>query len=172
MEEQRYYYKCHDCLSPMVAEKRLDDSAQCFCGGHLAYMGKVKQDKHVHDELTETPCNTLCTDATGPNCACSCGGKNHGVGMRADIHVDVDRGVAILTPPNRDKAVEVALEYHKAKTAAWKRLEDQYGADLTTAEWLKRPLWEAITDAKAAWRHAKSMKVHSARMKALEKVGR
>jgi hypothetical protein len=26
------------------------------------------------------PCNTLCMFATGPNCECKCGGRNHGAG--------------------------------------------------------------------------------------------
>lgn len=173
MEEKRYYYKCFDCLSPMVAEERQDNSAECFCGGLLSYMGVVKQDGHVHNEYSATPCNTLCTDATGPNCNCSCGGKNHGVQQRADIRRDEDRGVAILTPPNKEKCIVVATEYRAAREAAWKRLEEQYGSDLTTTtKWLERPLWEAITDDKAAWRFAKNAKVHSARMKALAKVGR
>lgn len=170
-EAKRYYYKCCDCLSPMVTERPMTGPAECFCGGNLAYMGQVKRDGHVHDEGTATPCNTLCTDATGPSCDCSCGGKNHGVHMAADIKVDIDRGVVILTPPNKEKALAVAKEYREAHDAAWQRLVARYGDDLTTTAWLERPLWEAITNDKATWRHAKSLRVHSARMKALGKVG-
>ena len=28
--------------------------------------------------ISEHVCGALCTNATGPNCECSCGGKNHG----------------------------------------------------------------------------------------------
>ena len=172
MAEQRRYYKCSDCLSPMVTEERLDSSAECFCGGSLACMGMVKQDSHIHHEYSVTPCNTLCTDATGPNCNCSCGGKNHGVQRRADIQRDEDRGIAILTPPDRDKAVSVAAEYRAAKEAAWQRLVAKWGEDLDTAGWIANR-WrrcEAITNDKAALWHARTMKVHAARMKALAKV--
>jgi len=168
----RHYYKCGDCLSPMVTEGRQAADAECFCGGRLSYMGKVKQDNHIHKERSETPCNTLCTAAKDHYCNCSCGGKNHGVRMSADIKLDLDRGLAILTPPNLEKAIARAAEYRIARDAAWQRLVVRHGINLTTAEWLARSLWEAITEDKAAWRHAKSMKVHSARMKALEKVGR
>ena len=169
---KRYYYKCFDCLSPMVSEERLDNSAECFCGGLLSYMGKVKQDGHVHHEYDATPCNTLCTDATGPNCNCSCGGKNHGVQRRADIRRDEDRGVAILTPPHKEKASAVATEYRAAKESAWQRLVAKWGTDLDTAAWIDdRSRWEAIMNDKAALRHARNMKVHAARMKALAKVG-
>src|ERR1017187_6682279 len=30
--------------------------------------------------VTEHVCGGACTSATGPNCECSCGGANHGVG--------------------------------------------------------------------------------------------
>lgn len=44
------------------------------CGGHNIGSARVKgfQTEHV--------CDARCTSATGPNCECSCGGKNHGAG--------------------------------------------------------------------------------------------
>ncbi len=33
----------------------------------------------------ERTCNAKCYDAKGPVCTCCCGGKNHGVGLKAAI---------------------------------------------------------------------------------------
>lgn len=42
------------------------------CGGR--FLGKPV--KGIKNE--QVPCNAKCTNATGPNCECSCGGMNHG----------------------------------------------------------------------------------------------
>lgn len=45
----------------------------------------------VRGFVTEHVCDARCTGAKGPNCECSCGGKNHGndfmVGVTADLGV-------------------------------------------------------------------------------------
>ena len=45
----------------------------CGCGAtvHL---------KRVRAVVNDHVCNAKCTNATGPCCECSCGGKNHGAG--------------------------------------------------------------------------------------------
>lgn len=34
--------------------------------------------KRLHGRVSTEPCGAKCLSATGPNCECSCGGKNHG----------------------------------------------------------------------------------------------
>lgn len=164
-----HYYKCRDCLSPMATEERLV-KYECFCGGQVEYMGAVKADGHVHDEQSQTPCNTLCTDATGPNCSCSCGGQNHGQHMRADIKVDLDRGVAILTPPDKDKALKVVAEYRAACAAAEARFMAVHGKAreaIKAGVWIERGAWEGAFYGWKSIRQAAGGKTVAGRIKKL-----
>lgn len=43
----------------------------CSCGRHATGV-------RVKGFVTEHVCDARCTSAKGPNCECSCGGKNHG----------------------------------------------------------------------------------------------
>jgi len=40
-------------------------------------MGMVKQNR-LFNLFADVPCDGRCTNATGPNCDCSCNGHNHG----------------------------------------------------------------------------------------------
>lgn len=56
--------------------KTMHDKAQyavdCKCSGRHITMEAIVA------TTTKTPCDERCTHATGHNCNCSCGGKNHG----------------------------------------------------------------------------------------------
>lgn len=43
----------------------------CLCGRHVEF-------RRVLGRVTEQPCGSRCTGATGHACDCACGGKNHG----------------------------------------------------------------------------------------------
>jgi hypothetical protein len=43
----------------------------CPCGGTLI-------GRRITGSVTDTPCKDACRSATRPQCACSCGGANHG----------------------------------------------------------------------------------------------
>lgn len=45
--------------------------APCKCGGWVVV-------KHVAGSVTDHVCGAKCMASTGPNCDCSCGGRNHG----------------------------------------------------------------------------------------------
>ena len=53
------------------------------------FMGEVKGPRLSRAE-DRCPCDRRCTNATGPNCECSCGGVNHGSGRL--VRVDIDCG--------------------------------------------------------------------------------
>ena len=60
------------------------------------FMGEVKGPRLTQPE-DRCPCDRRCTNATGPNCECSCGGVNHGSGRLVSVDVDcgpVPQGVA------------------------------------------------------------------------------
>lgn len=43
------------------------------CGRNVSALNEIK------GRVTDQPCDARCQGAHGPNCDCSCGGKNHGV---------------------------------------------------------------------------------------------
>lgn len=47
---------------------------RCECGRSLTNW------RAVTGTPNDTPCDARCTNAIGPSCDCSCGGKNHGGG--------------------------------------------------------------------------------------------
>ena len=47
----------------------------CSCGNQYPMIDRIK------GRTTEHVCDSRCTHAKGPNCDCSCGGKNHGSGL-------------------------------------------------------------------------------------------
>lgn len=47
----------------------------------IEYKGRWRGGVRVKGRVTDHACNATCLNATGPNCDCSCGGKNHGAGV-------------------------------------------------------------------------------------------
>ncbi len=69
-----------------------------YYGGSLATyrtwhraMGCVMDTQWIARLEHRCACDARCTGATGPNCECSCGGKNHGTGRVVEIAVPVAR---------------------------------------------------------------------------------
>ncbi len=48
-------------------------------------LGQVKRAGFVSDTTIRPPCDSRCTNATGPSCSCPCGGKNHGTGRIVEV---------------------------------------------------------------------------------------
>lgn len=53
-------------------------------GVRLSLMGRVDRNRLFVSGLA-CPCDGRCTNAVGPSCDCSCGGKNHGSGRLVEI---------------------------------------------------------------------------------------
>lgn len=116
-----HYFKCLDCLEPVVLPiSKLFDKAQCEClGTNFIRMGDVRNNSIY---IKETPCNTLCTDAQGPNCGCSCSGKNHGHGLISTV-----KELTIYRAKLADKAIDLGQRYRALSDKATRVLEDQRG---------------------------------------------
>lgn len=89
----RFIYKCRPCKVVKAIDRRYElsywvDAAgkrgsvsdrllsahidpRCACGRYY----RVQQ---VKAALSEHQCDARCINATGPDCECGCGGKNHG----------------------------------------------------------------------------------------------
>lgn len=113
----RTYYRCRTCLAafttenpiPRAADGRLN--AVCECDGNLERMGVVCGPVYGRETVL-CKCDERCTFATGPNCDCQCGGKNHGAGMAAmEIGFKAD-GKVILRSCD-EKARSRAEEFRK-----------------------------------------------------------
>lgn len=52
----------------------------CLCRAHLGKQWTGIKWKRLHaEEVPGSPCDARCTGAIGPDCECSCGGRNHGI---------------------------------------------------------------------------------------------
>lgn len=95
----RWYYRCRLCLSVFAVEQELApfnagrgiyQVGQCgACKGWLDSLGRVERDRLVQDHYRSV-CDARCTNASGPNCDCRCGGHNHG--SQKVVKVTVDAG--------------------------------------------------------------------------------
>lgn len=61
-------------LTRVEGGSTLDISHDAFCSTCKAY----RKSTHVKGRLTGHVCDARCVHATGSDCECSCGGKNHG----------------------------------------------------------------------------------------------
>lgn len=178
----RWYWRCTDCLSVVAIEQDMtggrnalvngkweyvSNAPKCECGGRFTLMGKVQRARLVlsHERCA---CDHKCTNATGPNCDCSCGGVNHGTGRVVTVVTD-EGGV----PTVRGADMAVAEEFRAARKAAKERLAllpfaDDYAAGRYIAE---RSAWERLRNAHRDYSAAKAYKTHKRRMAALAAVG-
>lgn len=65
---QNYYYRT-DAATGRRIEMGYDST--CICGKHAA-------GTRIKAVVTNHVCDARCTSATGHQCECQCGGKNHG----------------------------------------------------------------------------------------------
>lgn len=118
----RRFYRCHDCRAVMAIEVKVDLSAVCSCGGKIKYMGYVRAGfSSMLDDRSECPCDARCTNAPGPSCDCSCGGKNHGTGRVVKVITTEGAAPQLVTPsPERAEA------YRAGRAAAMGAFEARY----------------------------------------------
>jgi hypothetical protein len=71
-----YPYKQGDSLYRRADGKQIwrSEDRQCPNCHHDTWVTSTLVEGHY----TEHPCGAACLNATGPNCDCACGGKNHG----------------------------------------------------------------------------------------------
>lgn len=164
----RWYIRCRDCLAVAAIEvDSVPRDLKCPCGGNVLCMGRVFRDRLVRDHQ-DCPCDTRCTNASGPNCDCQCGGANHGSGMLVTVTRDAGGIPRAEIPPNSELAVawRKALDDATAKahtTAAYAAYEHKQ-----RGEWVSN--FQAYLDYcsyLSARRAAKARTSHKGRMKVL-----
>lgn len=164
---KRWFYRCSDCLSVAAAESiDADPSLKCDCGGSMRSLGHVRRFRVVNVEL-HTPCDGRCTNAHGPSCGCACGGENHGSQALVEVVRDAG-GIPTLKAGNMERATE----YRAARDAAVARIAKRhaYAIDAKArGEFIREGYWEWRGDSEAL-AHARALKSHKGRLKALAEV--
>lgn len=166
----RWFLRCEDCLSVLAVETEprrscearfpgADVPARCgACAGRLVLMGRVQADRLIrHDD--RTACDARCQAAAGPNCACQCGGANHGQAVSVLVTIDAG-GVPRVTPRDPAKALLVAEEWR----AALATVREAFATD---GSWLPRHVWERNQELRRIAGAARAKKTHKGRMAAI-----
>ena len=169
---RRHYYRCCDCLVPMVLEsdRRPSPLPVCVCGGTLEYMGVVHRHRVLELE-DRSPCDDRCTGATGPNCDCQCGGENHGSGRVITV-VRADHGAATVVALDPEVQIARAKEWRDAKdrlTAAIQscRLASSF-RDYAAGVRVGSSAFLEIRHVAEKRSHAKRLKTHNGRIRAID----
>ncbi len=172
---RRYFVRCADCLGVWAVESEREPlAAECgVCGGPVECMGAVARDGWAVRTVMECPCDERCTNAKGPKCDCSCGGKNHG--SHRLVPVEYTNGKPRLTAaPDakllavaqewRDNAREVRAELDASPGGAAHRARFRDGRYVTPAEWAELRRYEA---AVRLCHEARAGRTHKGRMNKL-----
>ena len=172
----RYFHRCARCLSVMATEgDRPPRGARCgACSGAIEVMGRVRRAR-VLDLRTLTPCDARCTMASGPDCNCQCGGKNHGSGIAVAAAFASYGGFPTMTPPHVERAKRIAAEWAEALREVKARIARHYpeidrvklGARVNPFAATRARAGTAILDKVAA---AEMMRAHPARLQAIAKI--
>lgn len=176
----RYFIRCSDCLA--VGAVDVEGSPRpytpavmpgvCPCGGSTEVMGRVQGPRLARD-VTESVCDDRCTNAKGPHCSCTCGGKNHGSKAVVTVSYDAGPKPRYELKPDRGRA----LEYRVARAEAELRLRALNSGDVVArklrGQYLSADefcLYRRIGRGHEAIRRAMKLRTHGGRLKALAKV--
>jgi hypothetical protein len=177
----RWFLRCVDCLAVSAVEQdpvqahywqglkthATNNAPMCECGGRNEIMGRVGSKDRFTALSLRCPCDSRCTNATGPNCDCSCAGVNHGTNRVVCVKVDAG-GI----PRTQAANVEAANEFRAAKEAAKQRLAKMpFAEDFAAGKFINdRAAWDAIRFERGRFAKAKALKTHKNRLAALAKV--
>lgn len=173
---RRSYYKCTDCLVPVVLVESPGGEIACVCGGKLRFMGDIRERRHGSIFVTEheeTPCDDRCTGAIGPSCNCPCGGTNHGTGRTVTVEtiggkvkmVTEDTSAQMTRAGELRAAVEIVMSIAEGRPC-WSALQ-AYKAQRQVGN--IGQLNRAIEFSRAL-SHAKRLGTHPGRLRALSKL--
>lgn len=164
----RHFLHCGDCLQSVYVERPDRRSLSCIvcaaCGGAMEWEG-ILNNGRIQYNIDGAPCNTLCVDAVGKSCTCSCGGENHGT--HKIVPITIDNGRAIVHTLPDDTARQNAEEYRTARgmlRAEANKIMADHGS---SNGWLPRPQWEAREKILLRLRKAAKLRTHKARMRVL-----
>lgn len=95
--KHRFFARCLRCLTVFAWESEsrrapgTNETPSCPCGSRAEFMGRCARNP-MPPAADEVPCDSRCTAARGPNCDCSCGGRNHG----KDVLAMIEAGGAVF----------------------------------------------------------------------------
>lgn len=154
----RHYYRCTECLGVAVMERYMTAGLQCDCGStSWEYMGRVVQDRLVRNEST-VPCDARCTEARGPSCDCSCGGKYHGSGLVVEVLVDVGSVRRVKTREDVERRRRIAEEWRALRAEARAAYEALRHRNIPEEFRARVLLGLALRTAQSARTHKRRMK--------------
>ena len=188
VRKSRHFYRCSDCLSIVVTEDKIPETrdetgynpklrATCSaCGGNVEYMGETRYtvggQEYALRNVTgyKAICDGKCTNATGPNCDCICGGENHGTGRIVPVYTE--SGVPHVHVPADAK---VKADDYRALVAAFRAKWDAKYRGITEAkrrgEWIDS--WSYYMDGQYLIERlgkARALRSHGARNKRLREL--
>lgn len=112
----RFFYRCPKCLFKFTADvdgmrpPTVGDCPVC-AWKYIKFLGATRGVLSVG-----VPCNDKCVFAEGPDCSCSCGGKNHGSKLLIPVvsHVVDFKGKL----PSLERAAAVWADFERREKAA------------------------------------------------------
>jgi hypothetical protein len=164
----RWFVRCRLCLSigAVDAISLPKGTLVCSgCDGPIEIMGRV--DGCTSHLETRCKCDARCTNAKGPNCDCSCGGKNHGSGMLVSFAEHSVSG-CVLRINATDKALAVAKEFREAMIPLNREIRllieqrNTYGGRLPSVDYSRLCYLERVRSL------ARKSKTHTKRMELLK----
>lgn len=180
----RYAVRCADCLSVSFIEAGEEPRwtwspatgrvapLQCAaCDGPVSSMGRVQAGRLKRSGL-EVPCDARCTNARGPSCDCSCGGRNHGSQLLVSVEHDLG-AVPRVRPVDADRARAHAAEFRAARDHARAEIEGRFPQLAQKARGDRVLDWTRFLEGKRLMgrlHEAADLRVHGMRMKRLAEV--
>lgn len=163
---RRYFVRCLDCLAVVAIDVVAVPAAMTCgaCGGTVENMGRVQGKRVVFDDRA-CPCDTRCTSATGPNCDCSCRGKNHGSGVVVDVTIDAGP-VPVVQIPTAARAIERATEWRAARDGVRAQLRP-LAAQRAAGDYLHPVDYRRMTALQDTLQRARKARSHAGRMRIL-----
>lgn len=174
----RWFIRCRSCLLVAALDGQPDfcpakgrrlNMLCSACNGQIEIMGRVYRDERLVTDSSRCPCDTRCTSAKGPNCDCSCGGKNHGSNLLVQVVVDAGPIPVVTMPAGLSAAAQqraadfkAALERAEAMLATL--TERKRGSFLSAAD------FNRMDKVDRTIRKAKKGRTHTGRMKMLAGV--
>jgi hypothetical protein len=125
----------------------------------------------VYQLATACACDERCTNASGPNCDCSCGGKNHGT--RKTVQVEIYMGKVKILSQVDAKSLARAAEFRQAKKEAEERFNLVHGQNAESIRqgvWIDRSIYFKTLSARKELNKAIGLKVHKTRIDRLKSL--
>lgn len=174
----RWFIRCRSCLLVAALDGQSDYCPSAgrklnmlcsACEGQIEVMGRVYLDTRLVTDASRCPCDTRCTSAKGPNCDCSCGGKNHGSNLLVQVVVDAGPIPVVTMPTGLSAAAQQRAADFKA---ALERAQFACNAlsERRRERFLSNDEFRRLYNLERAIRKAKAARTHVGRMKVLAGV--